>query len=178
MKSLLRERDAELLQARAKASNADALIAHLQLAIEKLRRELYGVRSERKARLLEQMELELEELEADASEDELAAEERRRRRPRSAPSPQEAVAPAFPGASAARARRAAGADLMRLLRLDAASKLGEDVTETLEVDPAAMEGRPARAREVHLPRVREDQPAAGAVPSAAARACWARACWR
>lgn len=74
LKSLLRERDAELVQARATASNADALIAHLQLAIEKLRRELYGVRSERKARLIEQMELELEELEADASEDELAAE--------------------------------------------------------------------------------------------------------
>ena len=74
LKSLLRERDAELAQARATASNADALIAHSQLAIEKLRRELCGVRSERKARLLEQMELELEELEADANEDELAAE--------------------------------------------------------------------------------------------------------
>jgi len=49
LKALLRERDAELLQARAKASNADALIAHLQLSIEKLRRELYGTRSERKA---------------------------------------------------------------------------------------------------------------------------------
>ena len=73
LKSLLRERDAELVQARAAASGATALIAHLQLAIEKLRRELYGVRSERKARLLEQMEFELEELEADASADELAA---------------------------------------------------------------------------------------------------------
>ena len=74
LKSLLRERNAELLQARAVASGATALIAHLQLAIEKLWRELYGVRSERKARLLEQMEFELEELEADASEDELATE--------------------------------------------------------------------------------------------------------
>ena len=42
--------------------------------IEKLRRELYGSRSERKARLLEQMELQLEDLEAAATEDELAAE--------------------------------------------------------------------------------------------------------
>ena len=41
----------------AKASNADAVIATLKLEIEKLRRELYGTRSERKARLLEQMEL-------------------------------------------------------------------------------------------------------------------------
>jgi len=41
---------------------------------KKVRRELYGSRPERTARLLEQMELQLEELEADAGEDELAAE--------------------------------------------------------------------------------------------------------
>ncbi|HUJ04298.1 MAG TPA: transposase, partial [Rhizomicrobium sp.] len=69
LKLLLRERDAELAQARATASNATALIAHLQLSIDKLRRELYGVRSERKAPLLEQMELE-----AEGAEDDLAAE--------------------------------------------------------------------------------------------------------
>lgn len=73
LKSLLRDRDAELAEARAAASNTAALIAHLQLSIEKLRRELYGLRSERKARLLEQMELELEDLEGDASEDALTA---------------------------------------------------------------------------------------------------------
>ena len=49
------------------------MIAHLRLKIEKLRRALYGVRSERKARLLEQMELQLEELETSATEDETAA---------------------------------------------------------------------------------------------------------
>ena len=74
LKRLLRARDAELAQARAEASNAEALIAHLRLSIEKMRREVYGQRSERSARLLDQMELELEELEAAASEDELAAE--------------------------------------------------------------------------------------------------------
>ena len=42
--------------------------------LQKLRREIYGTRSERKARLLEQMELQLEDLEAAATEDELAAE--------------------------------------------------------------------------------------------------------
>ena len=41
-------------------SSSEALIAHLKLAIEKLRRELYGTRSERTARLLDQMELQLE----------------------------------------------------------------------------------------------------------------------
>ena len=47
---------------------------HLKLQIEKLRREMYGQRSERSTRLLDQMELQLEELEATATEDELAAE--------------------------------------------------------------------------------------------------------
>ena len=53
-------------------SRTDALIAHLKLEIDKLRRALFGSRSERKARLLEQMELALEELEAAATEDGLA----------------------------------------------------------------------------------------------------------
>jgi hypothetical protein len=67
--------EAEAVAARAQAVNTstDALIAHLKLEIEKLRRTLYGGRSERTARLLEQMELQLEELEAAATEDELAA---------------------------------------------------------------------------------------------------------
>src|SRR5580704_3095418 len=42
--------------------NAAALIAHQRLTIEKLRREIYGARSERKLRLLDQLELEVEEL--------------------------------------------------------------------------------------------------------------------
>src|SRR5260221_4324692 len=65
---------AEAANAQADLSSSEALIAHLKLAIEKLRRELYGTRSERKARLLNQMELQLEELEASATEDELVAE--------------------------------------------------------------------------------------------------------
>ena len=66
---------AEAANAQADLSSSEALIAHLKLAIEKLRRELYGTRSERKARLLDQMELQLEELEASATADELAAEQ-------------------------------------------------------------------------------------------------------
>src|SRR5215510_13474913 len=65
------EAEAKLANARAEA----ALIAYYKLEIEKLRRQLYGTRSERKARLLEQMELQLEELEATATEDELSAEQ-------------------------------------------------------------------------------------------------------
>src|SRR6516165_10625393 len=68
--------EAEAVAARAQALNTstEVLLAHLTLEIEKLRRALYGSRSERKARLLEQMELQLEDLEAAATEDELAAE--------------------------------------------------------------------------------------------------------
>ena len=132
---------AELVGARAEAANAqadltstEALIAHLKLAIEKLRRQLYGSRSERQARLLDQMELELEELEAAASEDERAAQqasteavrslERRRpsRRPFPAHLPRERVVLAAP-------ERCPCCGSARL------SKLGEDITETLEVIP-------------------------------------------
>ena len=130
----LAEARAEAVGAKADLTGTKALIAHLKLAIEKLRRELYGSRSERKARLLDQMELELEELEAAASEDELAAQqasteavrsfERRRpsRRPFPEHLPRERVVIAAPQTCPC----CGSAKL---------SKLGEDVTETLEVIP-------------------------------------------
>ena len=65
---------AEVASARAQRSDDQAMIAHLKLQIEKLNRDRYGPRSERTARLLDQLELQLEELEATATEDELAAE--------------------------------------------------------------------------------------------------------
>ena len=120
----------------AKASNAEAIIASLTLMVEKLRREIYGQRSERKARLLDQLELELEELEARASEDELAAEQAAaktstvksfsRRRPSRKPFPEHlprerVVVPAPEVCGCCGSARL--------------SKLGEDITETLEVIP-------------------------------------------
>ena len=66
--------EAELAVARARASDDQALIAHQRLRIEKLTRELYGPRSERTSRLLDQIELQFEELESSATEDEIAAE--------------------------------------------------------------------------------------------------------
>ncbi|TIP57964.1 MAG: IS66 family transposase [Mesorhizobium sp.] len=130
-------REAQALAARAQAvnSHSDALIARLRLEIEKLKREIHGSRSERKARLLEQMELQLEELEADASQDELAAElaarsstvrafERKRpsRKPFPEHLPRERVVIAAP-------RNCPCCGSAKL------AKLGEDVTETLEVIP-------------------------------------------
>jgi transposase len=136
LKRLLRVRDAELARARAEVSSAEALIAYLRLSIEKMQRELYGARSERKARLLDQMELQLEELEAAAAEDEQAAARATtgdtktvcsfaRRRPSRRPFPahlRERVI--VPGPTAC--------PCCGSTRL---SKLGEDVTETLEVIP-------------------------------------------
>ena len=64
--------EADLTHAQATASSAEALIARLKLEIEKLRRTLYGARSERKERLVNQLEMQLGDVEADATEDELA----------------------------------------------------------------------------------------------------------
>lgn len=133
--------EAEAATAKAQAASAKALVSHyetliarLKLEIEKVRRELYVSRSERKARLLEQMELQLEELEADAGEDELAAEVAakastirafERKRPSRKPFPEHlprervVIAPA--------SCPCCGSDKL--------SKLGEDITETLEVIP-------------------------------------------
>ena len=89
--------EANLTHAQATGSSAEALIARLRLEIERLRRTLYGVRSERKERLLDQLEMQLEDVEADAIEDELTAERAasstvvksfERRRPARKPFPQ------------------------------------------------------------------------------------------
>ena len=130
--------EAEAVAARAQAVNSstDALIAHLKLEIEKLRRALYGSHSERKARLLDQMELQLEDLEASATEDELAAEKAaqrtqtvqsfQRKRPSRKPFPdylpRERIVIAAPDSCPC-----CGSAKLR--------KLGEDITETLEVIP-------------------------------------------
>src|SRR5258708_388410 len=65
---------AELAVARAKASEDSALIAQQKLRIAKLERQIYGQRSERSSRLIDQLALTFEELGASATEDELAAE--------------------------------------------------------------------------------------------------------
>jgi transposase len=61
-------------QAEARASGAEAMVAHYKLLIAKLKREQYGQSSERGRKLIDQLELQLEELEASAAENEIAAE--------------------------------------------------------------------------------------------------------
>src|SRR6267143_1584042 len=128
--------EAELAVAKAKASDDDALIAHQRLQIEKLTRQLYGQHSERSARLIDQMELAFEELESSASEDEIAAERVvsktanvvafTRKRPARQPFPEhlprERVVEPGPATC-----QCCGSARLR--------KLGEDITETLEVIP-------------------------------------------
>ena len=127
---------AELAVARAKASEDMALIAAQKLQIAKLQRQVYGQRSERSARLIDQLALDFEELEASATEDELAAERaadqtttvraftRRRAERDTFPDhlPRERVVIDPPTACAC-----CGSHRLR--------KLGEDVTQTLETTP-------------------------------------------
>ncbi len=70
--ALAAEREARQ-QAEARASSAEAMVAHYKLLIAKLRRERYGQSSERGRKLLDQLELQLEEAAASAAEDEAAA---------------------------------------------------------------------------------------------------------
>src|ERR1700712_5460542 len=55
-------------EAEARASGAEAMVAHLKLLIAKLRHGQFGASSERGSKLLDQLELQLEELEAAAAE--------------------------------------------------------------------------------------------------------------
>lgn len=129
------ERD--LVQARALASCTEAMVKELKLEIAKLRRDKYGISSERRARLIDQLELQLEDLEATATEDALAAEQAAqdktstvraftRRKPVRKPFPdhlpRERVVVEAPTSCTC-----CGSD--RIV------KMGEDITETLEVIP-------------------------------------------
>src|SRR5258708_4624995 len=124
---------AALLEARAKLSGAEAMIAHLQLVIAKMKRELFGPRSERSQRLIDQMELQLEELAAELGQDaaklEAASVEvrgftRRQATRRNFPYhlPRRRVVHPMPVSCPC----CGGTRL---------SKIGEDVTETLDVVP-------------------------------------------
>jgi transposase len=65
---------AALTEARARLAGAEAMIEHLQLVIAKMKREKFGPRPERSQRLLDQLELQLEKLAAAAGEDAVKAE--------------------------------------------------------------------------------------------------------
>lgn len=128
--------EAELANARARASDDQATIAHQQLQIAKLQHQLYGQKSERAVRLLDQLALGFEELASSATADEIAAEQAAarttnvaaftRKRPARQPFPEhlprERVVEPAPATC-----QCCGSARLR--------KLGEDITETLEVVP-------------------------------------------
>jgi transposase len=128
--ALAAEREARQ-QAEARASGAEAMIAHYKLLIAKLRREQYGQSSERTRKLLDQLELQLEEAVATAAADEAIVPAGStvhpfiRKKPVRAPFPahlpRERVV--VPGPTEC---PCCGGKL---------SKLGETITETLEVVP-------------------------------------------
>jgi transposase len=123
---------AELARSEAVVSASEAMIAGLKLEIALLRREKYGRSAERAARLIDQLELQLEELETAASEDAVRAEQTtkvtafERRKPVKKPFPEQlprerVVIEAPTICSCCGSSRIA--------------KMGEDITETLEVIP-------------------------------------------
>ena len=127
------EAEADAARRRSQMAHADALIALLQLQIEKLRREIYGARSEKTSRLIDQMELTLEDMTADAAEAEIKAvpgatlvKAFARQHPAKKPFPEhlprERVVVEAP-------KTCTCCGSARL------HKLGEDITETLEVVP-------------------------------------------
>src|SRR5262249_27679353 len=124
---------AALIEARAKLSGAEAMIEHLQLVIAKMKREAFGPRSERSQRLIDQMELQLEELAAAAGEDTAKAE---------------TAGVQVQGFTRSKATRRKFPDHLPRRRVvhpgptscpccggTKFSKIGEDITETLDVVP-------------------------------------------
>ena len=135
LKAMLRAERAARLAAEAEAQARTLLIEKLKLTIKKLRHEQFGQSSERGA-LLDQLELQLADLEENAAQAETAAQlaaaetitvpafERRRpaRRPLPAHLPRERIV--YPAPSTC---PCCGDSRLR--------KIGEDVTETLELIP-------------------------------------------
>ena len=132
--ALVAARD-ELNQVQAVVSASDEMIRHLRLQIAKLRREQFGHSAERHARLIEQLEMQLEDIETDMADDRVRAEvaasktavitfERRRpsRKPFPEHLPRERVVIEAPTSCTC-------CGSARIV------KMGEDVTETLEVIP-------------------------------------------
>ena len=156
---------AELAVALAKASEDSALIAQQKLQIAKLQRQIYGQRSERSSRLIDQLTLTFEELESSATEDELAAEKavartttvrgftRTRPERNTFPDhlPRERVVIDPP-------------DGVRMLRRQSLAQARRRRDPDTGIGAASVEGDRDGARKVHLSGLRENQPSAGAVP--------------
>lgn len=137
---LRQDLETQLTAERTKRQSDEALIDHLKLTIAKLQHQKFGPRSEHTERLLDQLSLQLEELEASVTEDDIAAEQAAARsvttvgsHPRKKPSrqpfaahwPRERVVLPSPTSCFC-----CGSTKI--------VKMGEDVTETMEVIPRSF----------------------------------------
>jgi transposase len=172
LKAMVRAERAARLAAEAEAQARTLLIEKLKITIKKLQHEQFGQSSERGS-LLDQLELQLADLEENAAHAETAAQlaaaekitvpsfERRKpaRRPLPAHLPRERIVYPAPAVCPC-----CGNSRLR--------KIGEDVTETLELIPRQWKVI-QHVREKFSCRTREaiPQPPAGALPSDRA---WAR----
>ena len=175
LKAMLRAERAARLAAEAEAQARTLLIEKLKFTITKLRHEQFGQSSERGA-LLDQLELQLADLEENAAQAEAAAQlaaaetitvpafERRKpaRRPLPEHLPRERIVYPAPAACPC-----CGDSRLR--------KIGEDVTETLELIPRQWKVIQHVREKFVLPGLRRDHPAAGALASDRARTCRAQA---
>lgn len=127
--ALLARREAE-----ARASGAEAMVAYLKLLIAKLRHEQFGASSERGRKLLDQLELQLEEVQAACAEDEAALDPEMEGLPARKPIRRRPVRGPLP-AHLPRERVVIPGPTSCPCCQGKLSKLGEDVTETLEVVP-------------------------------------------
>ena len=129
--ALLAERSARL-ESEARAAGAEAMVAHLKLLIARLKHDRFGASSERGRKLLDQLEIQLEDLETIAAEVDATVEQQTTpvrstargkpvRGPLPAHLPRERVLLPSPSACPCCGGRL--------------SKLGESVTETLEMVP-------------------------------------------
>jgi transposase len=132
--ALLAERSARR-EFEVRASGAEAMVTHLKLMIARMKRDRFGASAERGRKLLDQLEMQLEELETAAAEDEAEAAptqpETTNVRPFTRSKPVRAPLPShlprervvLPGPTSC---PCCGGKL---------AKLGETITETLEVIP-------------------------------------------
>jgi transposase len=125
--------EADLARARAAVSTSEAMIAGLKLEIALLKRDKYGRSAERSAKLLDQLELQLGDLIEDAAEDRVRAEQKTtkvgafgRRKP---------VKKAFPEHLPRERMVVEAPSTCSCCGSDRIVKMGEDITETLEVIP-------------------------------------------
>jgi len=139
LRAALAQACAEVAQVKARAVGAEMMVEHLRIQIAKLRREQYGQRSERSRHLLDQLEFQFEELETTLTEDECKAaaaaakakqaetvvQSHTRKRPARRPLPAH-----LPRERQVLPSPCACPDCGGKL-----TKLGEDITETLEVIP-------------------------------------------